>query len=59
MNMNNWIEKLECLTEVLGAETVAEEICRAIGSVEADKTLSYIIRMWGIDEEEDEEDNEE
>lgn len=55
--MNNWIDKLEYLSEVLGAEEVLEEMCRAIGSVEADEVLSYIMNVWGIGEE-DEEENE-
>lgn len=52
----NWIEKLEGLTEVFGAETVLEEMCRAIGATETDKILTYLMNLWDI--EEDEEENE-
>lgn len=56
--MNSWIDKLEYLKEVLGSETVLEEMCRAIGSIEADETLTYIMTVWGIGEDEDEDEEE-
>ena len=56
--MNNWIDKLEGLTEVLGAEAVLEEMCRVIGAIETDKILTYIMNLWGIEEEDEEEDEE-
>lgn len=54
--MNNWIDKQAYLIEVLGAETVLEEMCRAIGSIKADEVLGYIMNMWGIEEEDEDED---
>lgn len=53
--MNSWIDKLEYLTEVLGAETVLEGMCRAIGSIEADEILTYIMTVWDIGEEDEDE----
>lgn len=47
-----WFDKLEILKDVLGADNLCEEICRAIGSYEAEKVLSYIMRMWDVDENE-------
>lgn len=45
----NWIEKLELLKEVLGAEATLEEICRAIGILEAEDILDYIMRLHDLD----------
>ena len=47
-----WFDKLGVLKDVLGAEKLCSEICRAIGSYEAEKVLSYIMRMWDVDEDE-------
>lgn len=47
-----WFDKLEILKSALGSEKLCSEICRAIGSYEAEKVLSYIMRMWDIDENE-------
>lgn len=46
-----WFDKLEVLKGVLGSEELCSEICRAIGSYEAEKVLSYIMRMWDVDDE--------
>ena len=47
-----WFDKLEVLKDVLGSEKLCSEICRAIGSYEAEKVLSYIMRMWDVDDDE-------
>ena len=47
-----WFDKLGVLKDVLGAEKLCSEICRAIGSYEAEKVLSYIMRMWDVDDDE-------
>ena len=47
-----WFDKLEVLKDVLGADKLCEEICRGIGSYEAEKVLSYIMRMWDVDDDE-------
>lgn len=46
-----WFDKLEVLKDVLGSEKLCSEICRAIGSYEAEEVLSYIMRMWDINED--------
>ena len=51
---SGWIDKLDVVMETLGAEEAAAEICRAIGSIEAENALDYIIRMWGMDDSEEE-----
>ena len=51
-----WFDKLEVLKDVLGADKLCSEICRAIGSYEAEKVLSYIMRMWDVDDDELEDD---
>lgn len=43
-----WFDKLVVVMETLGAE-----ICRAIGSIEAESALDYIIRVWGMDDSEE------
>lgn len=55
MNNMNWIEKLELLKETLGAETTLKEVCRTIGTIEADEILEYIIRLYNLDVDEIEE----
>ena len=44
--------KLEVLKGVLGSEKLCSEICRAIGSYEAEEVLSYIMRVWDVDDDE-------
>ena len=51
---SGWFDKLVVVMETLGAEEAAAEICRAIGSIEAENALDYIIRMWGLDDSEEE-----
>lgn len=48
-----WFDKLEVLKEVLGSEELCSEICRAIGSYEAEKALSYIMRVWDVDDDDE------
>lgn len=55
MNNMDWIEKLELLKETLGAEATLEEVCRAIGAIEADEILGYIIRVYDLNMDETEE----
>lgn len=52
MNNTSWIEKLELLKGALGAEATLEEMCRAIGAMEAEETLEYIIRLYDLDMDE-------
>ena len=47
-----WFDKLEILKGVLGSEKLCPEICRAMGSYEAEKVLSYIMRMWAVADDE-------
>lgn len=52
--MNSW-DKLECLNEVFGSEMVLEEMCRVIGSIKADEALSYIMNVWDVRQEDENE----
>lgn len=47
-----WFDKLEVLKDVLGYEELCSEICRAMGSYEAENVLSYIMRVWDVDDDE-------
>ena len=50
----NWIDKMDLLKEAIGAENAFEEICRAIGSIEAEEALDYIINLYDLNENEEE-----
>ena len=50
----NWIDKMDLLKETIGAENAFEEICRAIGSIEAEEALDYIINLYDLNENEEE-----
>lgn len=48
--MTAW-EKLENLTEQLGAEKVLDEVARALTTDKLNETLDFIARNWDVDME--------
>lgn len=45
MDKNELMEKLDSMVEILGAETVLEELARAMSSDELQDNLEYVDRM--------------
>ena len=45
LNKNELFEKMDEMVEMLGAETVLEELARAMSSDELQENLEYIYRM--------------
>ena len=46
-----WFEMLEILESALGSEQVSREICKMLGTYEAEDLLSTMMLMWDIDPE--------
>lgn len=49
------LERAERLLEYMSAEQLLEELLRAMGEDDAHDNLDYIVRMWDIEEDEEEE----
>lgn len=48
--MTTW-EKLENLTEQMGAEAVLDEVARALTTDKLDEVLDFIAKNWDVDTE--------